>query len=159
MEGNTMSSEIDDLLERSRIIDVITRLFVGTDNRDWEIVKRCFAPTVLFDMSSLGAGDPQDLSPDDIVAMWDAGLKPLEAMHHQVGNFLVDINGGRADAFCYGIASHYLPNETGNNTRTFVGSYDISLDSGDGQWRIRGFKFNLKFIDGNRDLEAGTPTT
>lgn len=148
-----MGNDINDLLERTRIIDVITRLFVGTDNRDWEAVKCCFAQRVLFDISSLGAGDPQDLSPNDIVAMWDANLKPLEAIHHQVGNFLVDINGRRADAFCYGIAIHYLPNETGNNTRTFVGSYDISLDYDGGQWRIRRFRFNLKFIDGNRDLE------
>jgi hypothetical protein len=154
MESNTMCNDIDDLLVRVRIIDVITRLFVSTDNRDWEAVKRCFTSTVLFDMSSLGAGDPQDLSPDDIVGMWDAGLKPLEAIHHQVGNFLVDINGRTADAFCYGIASHYLPNETGNNTRTFVGSYDISLDYDGDQWRIRRFRFNLKFIDGNRDLEG-----
>jgi hypothetical protein len=149
-----MGNDIDDLLERTRIIDVLTRLFIGTDNRDWEAVKHCFAPTVLFDMSSLGAGDPQDLSPDDIVAMWDAGLKPLDAIHHQVGNYLVDINGSRADAFCYGIASHYLQNKTGNNTRTFVGSYDVSLVKDDAQWRIRKFKFNLKYIDGNSNLEA-----
>ena len=94
-----MGNDINDLLERARIIDVVTRLFVGTDNRDWEAVKRCFTSTVLFDMSSLGTGDPRDLSPDDIVAMWDVGLKPLEAIHHQVGNFLVDINGSRAYAF------------------------------------------------------------
>lgn len=150
-----MGNDIDDLLERTRIIDVLTRLFVGTDNRDWEVVKRCFAPTVLFDMSSLGAGDPQDLSPDDIVAMWDVGLKPLEAIHHQVGNFLVDVDGSNANAFCYGIACHYLPNKTGNNTRTFVGSYDVSLEKDDAQWRIRTFKFNLKYIDGNKNLEAG----
>ncbi|MEZ5519674.1 MAG: nuclear transport factor 2 family protein [Gammaproteobacteria bacterium] len=150
-----MDSDIDDLMESTRIIDVITRLFVATDNRDWEAVKRCFAPTVLFDMSSLGAGDPQDLSPDDIVAMWDVGLKPLEAIHHQVGNFLVDVDGSKADAFCYGIASHYLPNKTGNNTRTFVGSYDVSLVKDDALWRIHKFKFNLKYLDGNRNLEAG----
>lgn len=150
-----MGNDINDLLERTRITDVITRLFVGTDNRDWEAVKRCFAPTVLFDMSSLGAGDPQDLSPDDIVTMWDAGLKPLEAIHHQIGNFLVEVDGSKADAFCYGIASHYLPNKTGNNTRIFVGSYDVSLIKDDAHWRIRTFKFNLKYIDGNKNLEAG----
>ena len=150
-----MDSDIDDLMESTRIIDVITRLIVATDNRVWEAVKRCFAPTVLFDMSSLGAGDPQDLSPDDIVAMWDVGLKPLEAIHHQVGNFLVDVDGSKADAFCYGIASHYLPNKTGNNTRTFVGSYDVSLVKDDALWRIHKFKFNLKYLDGNRNLEAG----
>jgi len=149
-----MADDIETLLERSRIIEVITRLFIGTDNRDWEQVKACFSPNVLFDMSSLGAGDPKELSPDDIVAMWDAGLKPLEAIHHQVGNFLVDVDGNEADIFCYGIACHYLPNQTGRNTRIFVGSYDVSLVKDVVRWRIRKFKFNLKYIDGNKDLEA-----
>jgi hypothetical protein len=149
-----MANELNNLLERTRMTDVITRLFVGTDNRDWETVKACFAPTVRFDMSSLGAGEAQDLSPEDIVEMWDAGLKPLTAIHHQVGNFLVDINGDKADASCYGIAIHYLPNKTNENTRTFVGSYDLSLVKDDDQWRICGFAFNLKYIDGNQDLEG-----
>jgi hypothetical protein len=149
-----MADDLELLLERNRIIEVITQLFVGTDNRDWEAVKACFAPTVSFDMSSLGAGGPKDLSPDEIAAMWDAGLKPLKAIHHQAGNFLVDVHEDKAVAFCYGIASHYLPNKTNNNIRTFVGSYDFSLIKDDGQWRIRGFKFNLKYIDGNPDLET-----
>ena len=150
-----MSDDLAYLLERNRIIEVITRLFIGTDNRNWDQVKACFSHTVLFDMSSLGAGDPKEMRPDDIVAMWDAGLKPLKAVHHQAGNFLVDVNGRKADAFCYGIAIHYLPNKTNNNTRTFVGSYDFSLAKGDELWRICKFKFNLKFIDGNQDLESG----
>jgi hypothetical protein len=94
------------------------------------------------------------MSPDDITAMWDAGLKALKVVHHQVGNLLVDINDGQADAFCYGIASHYPPDRTGNNTRTFVGNYGISLVQGGEQSRICKFRFNLKCIDGNQDLEG-----
>lgn len=148
------NNDLEYLLERTRIIEQINRLFIGTDNRDWVSVKRCFAPSVLFDMSSLGAGDPQQLSPDEIVGMWDTGLKPLQAIHHQAGNFLVTIHGSEAQAFCYGIAIHYLPNKTNHNTRTFVGSYDFSLSKASNDWKIHHFKFNLKFIDGNKELEA-----
>jgi len=59
-----------------------------------------------------------------------------------------------ADRFCYGIAYHYLPNPTDRNTRVFVGSYDLHLVIGDGGWKSDKFKFNLKFIDGNKDLEG-----
>ena len=148
-----MNRELESILDRTRIIETINRLFIGTDNRDWEFVKSCFAPRVRFDMSSLGAGEPKDLTPDEIVAAWDAGLKPLKAIHHQAGNYLVDVNGSRAEAFCYGIASHYLPNKTNRNTRTFVGSYDFGLLRDDDGWSIDSFKFNLKYIDGNPDLE------
>lgn len=40
------------------------------------------------------------------------------------------------------------------NTRTFVGSYNFHLTKAGGSWRIDRFKFNLKFIDGNLNLEA-----
>jgi hypothetical protein len=33
---------------RDAIQDVVTELFVGTDERDWDRVKNCFAPQVLF---------------------------------------------------------------------------------------------------------------
>jgi hypothetical protein len=62
--------------------------------------------------------------------------------------------GNEAELFCYGIALHYLPNPTNRNTRTFVGSYDFHLLRTHGAWKIDRFKFNLKFIDGNKDLEA-----
>jgi len=149
-----MSGELEYLLERTRIIEVISRLFSGTDNRDREAVQACFAASVSFDMSSPGAGDPRDMTPDVILVMRDAGLKPLQAIHHQTGNFLVDVDEHEADAFCYGIACHCLPDRTGNNIRTCVGSYAFPLVKDGGCWRICTFRFNLKFIDGHRDLEG-----
>jgi SnoaL-like domain len=86
--------------------------------------------------------------------MWDQGLKAVKAIHHQAGNYQVTIKGNEADLFCYGIAYHYLPTPTNQNTRVFVGSYDYHLVKGDGGWKIDRFKYNLKFIDGNKDLEG-----
>ena len=149
-----MTNELETIVEQTKIIETINRLFIGTDNRDWTLVKSCFSPRVLFDMSSMGAGEPRHLNPDDIVAAWDAGLKPLKALHHQVGNYLVTVNGSKAEAFCYGIASHYLPNKSNKNTRTFVGSYEFELLKDNDHWRIAIFRFILKYIDGNSDLES-----
>ena len=149
-----MMNELETIVDQTKIIETINRLFIGTDNRDWALVKNCFAPSVLFDMSSLGAGEPKHLTPDDIVTAWDTGLKPLKAIHHQAGNYIVEVSGTKAGAFCYGIASHYLPNKSNKNTRTFVGSYEFELLKDSGHWRITMFKFNLKYIDGNPDLES-----
>jgi hypothetical protein len=149
-----MKNVLETIVDQTKIIETINRLFIGTDNRDWMLVRSCFAPRVLFDMSSLGAGAPRHLTPDDIVAAWDTGLKPLKAIHHQAGNYLVEVDDTKAEAFCYGIASHYLPNKSNKNTRTFVGSYEFELLKDSGRWRIATFKFNLKYIDGNPDLES-----
>ncbi len=141
------------MTDRDRVIDTVNRLFIGTDNRDWPGVKALFASTVLFDMTSLAGGRPATITPQEIVDGWDRGLKVLTAVHHQAGNFLVDIKDCEAAVFCYGVAWHYLPNKTNRNTRTFVGSYDVHLVVQDAEWKIDRFKFNLKFIDGNPDLE------
>ena len=142
------------LVEKDKIIEVINRLFISTDNRDWSKVKSCFSSEVLFDMTSIAGGDPVTLTSQQIVDAWDQGLKALKSIHHQAGNYMVNIDQGQADAFCYGIASHYLPNKTNQNTRIFVGSYNFHLVKEGQTWRIDQFKFNLKYIDGNPNLEA-----
>lgn len=149
-----MQDDMQVLVEKDKVIETINRLFIGTDDRDWQQVKECFAPQALFDMTSMTKGQPVTLTPQEIVDSWDKGLKALKAIHHQAGNFMVKIAGTEADAFCYGIASHYLPNQSGHNTRIFVGSYDFHLKKTDGHWRIDRFKFNLKYLDGNPNLEA-----
>jgi hypothetical protein len=149
-----MDAQYRMLVEKDKIIEIINRLFISTDNRDWSEVKKCFSSTVLFDMTSLAGGQPVTLTSQEIVTAWDQGLKALQFIHHQAGNYMVSINQGEAEAFCYGIASHYLPNKTNQNTRIFVGSYNFHLIKEGQSWRIDQFKFNLKYIDGNPNLEA-----
>jgi hypothetical protein len=148
-----MSDPLLLLVEKDRVIDTITQLFVATDKRDWPGVRRCLAETVLFDMVSMTGGSPSRLTPDQIVSGWEEGLRPIEVVHHQAGNFRVDVRGDQATAFCYGIASHYRSTRSGRNTRVFVGSYDFHLLRLEGRWQIDSFRFNLKFIDGNAELE------
>ena len=135
------------------IIETITNLFIATDERNWPRARQCFATHVLFDMTSMAGGEPATLTPQQITDAWDAGLKPIQSLHHQAGNYLVRIGGDEAEAFCYGIAYHYKPVKSGRNTRVFVGSYDFHFLRSFGVWRIDGFKFNLKFIDGNANLD------
>jgi hypothetical protein len=151
-----MTDPIATLIEKDRILDVVNRLFIGTDRRDWPGVMECFAETVLFDMTSMAGGEPSTLTPRQIVDGWEQGLKDLKAIHHQVGNYLVTVDGNDADVFCYGVALHYLPRKSGQDTRRFVGSYDFHLEKAEDSWRIDAFRFNLKFTDGNPNLVAGT---
>jgi hypothetical protein len=150
--GCSTDSRVQSLSDQTDVIKTINTLFVETDNRNWGAVKAVFADTVLFDMTSMVGGEPSRLSSQNIVDAWDEGLKPLQAIHHQAGNYIVTINGSQAEAFCYGIASHYLPNAMNQNTRTFVGSYNFHLTKQGQSWAIDRFKFNLKYIDGNKEL-------
>ncbi len=133
-----MDTAVRGLLDKQEIGETISRLFIGTDRRDWEAggERRC---------KSGGGGSGTGPGRR---ARWG------RPRHHQAGNLLAEVRGDLATAFCYGIASHYLSHRSGRNTRTFVGSYDFSLVRIEGRWRISAFKFNLKYIDGNKDLES-----
>src|SRR5262245_6167751 len=144
---------LQDLLDQHAIIDTINRLFIGTDSRDWAMVRDALAPRLHVDMTSLTGGQPAEMAGPDLAAAWETGLKPIQAVHHQAGNYRVTVHGDQAVAFCYGTATHYRPTTSGRNVRTFVGSYDFRLARLEGTWRITSFRFNLKYVDGNLELE------
>jgi hypothetical protein len=149
-----MDEQARQLAAKDAILDVVNELFLATDRRDWEAVRACFTPSVVFDMTSLAGGAPTTLTPAEIAAGWEAGLRPIEAIHHQTGNQRVRLLGEhRAAAFCYGTATHFRRRADGRNVRTFVGSYDFELAREGGTWRIALFRFNLKYLDGNLELE------
>jgi hypothetical protein len=148
-----MDDSIRQLVEKDRIIDTINQLFIATDERDWPAVRGCLADSVLLDMSSLAGGGPSRLTAEQVAAGWEEGLRPIESVHHQAGNYRVDVQGEQASAFCYGVATHFRRNRSGRNTRVFVGSYNFHLVRVEERWLIDSFRFNLKFLEGNIELE------
>ena len=85
--------------EQNEVIAVANRLFICTDNRDWQCVRDVFAPEVMFDMTSLTGGQPEKKTPQQIADGWDLGLKELKAIHHQAGNYQPAVRGNEADLF------------------------------------------------------------
>ena len=138
---------------REQILEVVSRLFVYTDDQDWEkLLKEVFADEVLFDMSSLG-NEIQTLPAKEICELWEKGFIGLDAVHHLAGNFMVDLDGIVAKVFCYANAVHFKEAAEYGQTREFVGSYDLHLTQLERGWRIDGFKYNLKYMTGNVNLE------
>ncbi len=138
-------------------VELVNKLFVYTDSRQWEkLVKEVFRERILFDMQSMGAGAAKELSAKEICEMWHKGFEGIDQVHHQSGNFIVsfrDEDGIEADVFCYAVATHYREKALQGKTREFVGSYQIHTSFTDQGWRIKGFKYNLKYTTGNADLK------
>jgi hypothetical protein len=133
------------------VTDTVIRFFIAVDRRDWKTVKAIFDQTVRLDYTSMAGGEPANMTADQIIDAWKGLLPGFHQTHHQLGNFVVESQDHTAHVFCYGTATHFLENESGNNIWTVVGSYDLDLVR-KGNWRITGMKFNLKYIDGNTDL-------
>ncbi|MEM1001235.1 MAG: nuclear transport factor 2 family protein [Bacteroidota bacterium] len=142
------------MTNRESIVEVLNRLYYYTDYQDWEYLKaEVFAEKVMLDMTSLGAPEPQLRTAQSICDEWQEGFKDLDAIHHQTGNYIIDILGEQAKAKTYGIAIHYKEDAIEGTTREFVGSYDIELNHFSVGWRITALKFNLKYMRGNLELK------
>ena len=132
--------------------NTVTQLFVATDQGNWDEVAQCFHSNVLLDYSSMNGSPASELSPQQIVSSWKSILPGFDFTHHQIGNVLSNVEGNKANVFCYGTASHFLKYEDGN-IWTVVGSYDFELvKNNDASWKISSMKFNFKYQDGNEKL-------
>jgi hypothetical protein len=141
------------LSTRLAVEDAIVRLFVATDERDWDTLKQCFTDPFTLDMTSMIGGEPIQMTPTQVANAWAQGFKPLDSVHHQVGNFRTEVKGNQAVVKCYGIALHHREKATGEKSRRFVGTYEFDLARSKQVWQVHRLLFKLKFIDGNLDLE------
>ncbi|MEV0291957.1 nuclear transport factor 2 family protein [Nocardia sp. NPDC050710] len=143
-------TETSDIADCLAIIDVITRMFVYTDQKRWDDLLAVFTAKVDFDG---GFGGPVEVRPAaDIVGDWRAGLSDLDGIHHQAGNYLIDLHADTAAVHADAIAMHVKNDAVNGKTRTFVGSYRIGAERTPAGWRVNRFHYQLKVIDGNADL-------
>ena len=139
--------------EREQIVEVLNRLFYYTDHQQWDDLKsEVLANEITMDVTSLGVPEVEKLSAQQVCDNWTAGFQGIDAIHHQPGNYIIDIDGDSAYAKAYAIASHYKKDAVNGQIREFVGSYDFHLTKGENGWRLDAFKFNLKYMAGNLDL-------
>lgn len=152
-----MSEDLKMLLARVQAEDAVVRMFVATDERDWPSLEQCFTDPFTLDMTSMSGGAPAVISPREVARAWAEGFRTLDHVHHQIGNLRTTLAAARAQVRCYGIALHQRAGIVAAlKTRTFVGAYEIDLRADDERWRIERLKFDLKFIDGNVELERAT---
>ena len=139
--------------EREQVVEVLNRLFYYTDYQLWNQLKEeVFADEVLLDMTSLGALKAEKMTAQQICDEWAKGFEGLDAIHHQAGNYIIDINGPSAEVKAYARATHYKKDTSNGSTREFVGSYDFTLNKTGGNWQLVSFRFNVKYMEGNLDL-------
>lgn len=147
----------EEVATRLEVEDQVVKMFVATDERDWPALEACFMDPFILDMSSMVGGDPVSMTPQQVASAWAEGFKPLTHVHHQIGNLRTKVANGAATVRCYGIALHHRSTVVSDaKSRRFVGSYEIDLKATASGWRISRLQFNLKFIDGNLQLESAT---
>jgi len=147
-----MTNEL--IADKIELTELANKLFMYCDRQQWDkLLDEVFIPTICFDLSNAGGDKPVMMKAEDVCKIWSDGFTGLDAIHHQAGHYLVNVEKNKADIFGYAVASHYKKAATKGNTRTFIGSYDLKAERGSSGWRLSQFKYNLKYIDGNISME------
>ncbi|HTD39462.1 MAG TPA: nuclear transport factor 2 family protein [Mucilaginibacter sp.] len=135
-------------MDTEKIIETITNIFAGADERNWDKVKNSFADKVLLDYSSMNGSPAVVLSSADIIAAWKCFLPGFDLTHHQVSQFRVDEMEGVTKSHFFGKADHFI----NNDSWTVEGTYDVELITSADGLKVNKFRFNLQKQSGDTGL-------
>jgi 3-phenylpropionate/cinnamic acid dioxygenase small subunit len=118
--------------DQAQITDVLNRYATGIDTRDWDLFRTCWTPDVVADYGDIGQFTGIDALTDFMFTSHDA----MGPTHHRLTNFVITVDGDRADVRCYVHAVLIAVPGDPNSWIDALGHYDDTfVRTGDG-WQI-----------------------
>jgi len=152
MTTTTSDSTTTELEDRLAILELIGRLALTIDGRDWNALGQLFTDTVYHDRTSLTGGEPYTAPVAQFVEGWRQTLQAMDAVHHQITNHVVSLNGDQATCAANMMGTHVLANASGGPMWTVGGRHDYQLTRTPDGWRIAGLTFTLQWATGNMNV-------
>lgn len=138
--------------DRLAIIELIGRLSLAIDAKDWDAMGQLFTDTVYHDRTSLTGGDPYTASVAQFVEGWRQTLQGMDAVHHQITNHVISLEGDEATCTANMQGTHVLANASGGPMWTVGGRHLYELRRTPDGWRISGLTFTLQWATGNMHI-------
>ena len=138
--------------DRLAILDLIGRLVLVLDGRDWDALGQLFTDTVYHDRTSLTGGEPYTAPVAQFVEGWRQTLQSMDAVHHQITNHVISLDGDQATCAANMQGTHVLANPSGGPMWTVGGRHDYQLQRTPDGWRIAGLTFTLQWATGNMNV-------
>jgi len=139
-----MESDLQRLLDRQALADVMSHYARAIDERDLEGFERLFAP----DVEVVGFGPKPLGSASDWVAFVTKTLAGFDSTQHMLGPQLAEIDGDTADARTDLQAIHRLKEPKGE-IFTLWGTYATRMrrEQGSGAWKITRHELVVRATD------------
>ena len=148
----TSDSTMAEIEDRLAIIELIGRLSLTIDAKDWDTMGQLFTDTVYHDRTSLTGGEPYTAPVAQFVDGWRQTLQAMDAVHHQITNHVISLEGDAATCAANMQGTHVLANATGGPMWTVGGRHDYQLTRTPDGWRIAGLTFTLQWATGNMNV-------
>ena len=138
--------------DRLAILELIGNLALLLDARDWNALEGLFTDSVYYDRTSLFGGEPQTLSPAELVDGYRQALGNLDAVHHLITCHVINVDGDQATCAANMQGTHVLANDSGGPVWTVGGRHDYQLERTADGWRIAGLTFTIQWATGNMNI-------
>lgn len=123
--------DVDELIARAEITDVLYRYCRGIDRRDWDLLRSCYHDDAYDDHGSL-------VGPiDEFIRISKPFADRVAATVHFMGNVLIEVDGDVARAESYVVAYHAYEHEDGTSRHdNWAIRYLDRFERRDGTWKI-----------------------
>jgi ketosteroid isomerase-like protein len=152
MSITASDSSTTELEDRLTILELIGRLALAIDAKDWDAMGELFTETVYHDRTSLTGGEPYTAPVAQFVEGWRQTLQAMDAVHHQITNHVISLDGDHATCAANMQGTHVLANASGGPIWTVGGRHDYQLKRTPDGWRIAGLTFTLQWATGNMNV-------
>ena len=88
----------------------------------------------------------------EFVDGWRQTLQNMDAVHHQITNHVISLDGDEATCAANMQGIHVLANASGGPMWTVGGRHDYQLKRTPGGWRIAGLTFTIQWATGNMNV-------
>ncbi|MER6843893.1 nuclear transport factor 2 family protein [Streptomyces platensis] len=149
---NAATDAVQSIADKVEITEKTAEFGLRVDTHEWDRLKALLADAVTIDYSLLHGKDPVTTDPDGVVDMWHTVLENLTSTQHLIAGQVITVDGDIATCVANLVASHYLPNESGDPTWTIGGRYEFGLVRTESGWRINAVVLIPKWSTGNRTI-------
>jgi ketosteroid isomerase-like protein len=107
-------TQLDQLLAKDEIREVLARLARGTDRRDAALIRSCYHPDAVDDHGAFRGG------PDEFAEWVPKTLAIFESTMHVLGNVSIELDGDAARVESYCTAHHVFSSQAPGGARDMV---------------------------------------
>ena len=115
-------------------------------------LRQLFTDTVYHDRTSFTGGEPTNLPVAEFVDGWRQTPQKMDAVHHQITNHVISLDGDQATCAANMQGIHVFANASGGPMWTVGGRHDYQLERTPDGWRIAGLTFTLQWATGNMNI-------
>lgn len=136
--------------DSARVISTVSAIPLAVDLARYDLAEAAFAPSVVIDYTSLWGGEPQRMTPTELMAAWRGLVPGFDATRHELRDVQAEVSGDHAVATAAVDGRHWFE---GRLWRP-IGTYRWTLERHGGAWKVTSMTFAMTQEIGDRGLVA-----